>query len=261
MLLQDVPGIGAWRLESHGFYAAVELAGMVNIFEEIARRGGLYPAALRIDNRQVTRSEGTRKFAVPVLDIAAKVSDLFPVEAPISPLSASERPAQLPAPPENGGHTPLERVEHETSFEEAVAQTQQLANSSSTSSRANAAEPIRTPPSKRRTGSLPTPPDEGEEEPGEETPATADTAPSGGGQSQEPIPATLTDRQRRFLHARKRELGLSDEEVKDIIEGLTGQRSTTSIPAAGLDEVLARMESKAIRKSADEAESDQITLS
>ena len=255
VLLHDVPGIGAWRLESHGFYAAVELAGMVDVFEEIAHRGGLYPAALRIDRRQITRREGTRKFAVPVIDILARVADLMPIataEAPIQPLSDPDASMQLPASGGNGeGHTPLQRPELEgPSLQDSVAGLAERP-----APHGKRAEPILTPPPDLEGMIVPTPPDEGihdEEEPAKPEEPTRSSPRTEA--PQEVIPEVINDRQRRFLHARKRELGLSDEELKNLIEEQTGQRSTTSIPAGGFDDLLGRMEAKAIRREADEAE-------
>lgn len=70
VILQELPGLGVWRLESHGYYAATELAGTVDLCIAAATRGQLLPAVLRLEQRQVKRvGEAVRKFAVPVLDI------------------------------------------------------------------------------------------------------------------------------------------------------------------------------------------------
>lgn len=70
VILRELPGLGVWRLESHGYYAASELAGTVEVCVQAATRGQLLPAVLRLEQRQVKRQgEPVRKFAVPVLDI------------------------------------------------------------------------------------------------------------------------------------------------------------------------------------------------
>lgn len=70
VILRELPGLGVWRLESHGFYAASELAGTVEVCMAAATRGQLLPAVLRLEQREVKRpGEATRKFGVPILDV------------------------------------------------------------------------------------------------------------------------------------------------------------------------------------------------
>jgi hypothetical protein len=73
VILQQLPGLGVWRLESHGWYAATELAGTVEVCQAAAARGQLLPAVLRLEQRQVKRivsgKPQTMNFAVPILDI------------------------------------------------------------------------------------------------------------------------------------------------------------------------------------------------
>lgn len=70
VILQELPGLGVWRLESHGWYAATELAGTVEVVMRAGSRGQLLPAVLRLEQRQVKKAgESVKKFAVPVLDI------------------------------------------------------------------------------------------------------------------------------------------------------------------------------------------------
>lgn len=77
VILADLPGLGAWRLESHGWYAATELAGTVEVCLNAATRGQLLPAVLRLEQRVVNRpGEATKKFAVPILDIQMTPSSL-----------------------------------------------------------------------------------------------------------------------------------------------------------------------------------------
>ena len=78
VLLRDIPGLGVWRLDTSGYYAAVELGGAVDILERAATHGRIIPATLRLEQRVVTRvDQGTRRFAVPVLDLAITVGELF----------------------------------------------------------------------------------------------------------------------------------------------------------------------------------------
>jgi hypothetical protein len=77
VILPELKDLGVWRLESHGYNAAVELAGVVQLIQVATTRGMLIPARLRIDKRTVkrlkddgrggTRSE-RRNFTVPVIE-------------------------------------------------------------------------------------------------------------------------------------------------------------------------------------------------
>lgn len=67
VLLEEVPGIGVWRVDTGSFYAATELPTTARI---LAEAQGLIPGKLILDQRTVTRGGKTFNFAVPVLDIA-----------------------------------------------------------------------------------------------------------------------------------------------------------------------------------------------
>lgn len=94
VILRDLPGLGVWRLDTSGWYAATELAGTVEVCIQAATRGQLLPAVLRLEQRQVKRpGEAVRKFAVPVLDIQVTPSALGLVVG---------APAELTPPPAAG---------------------------------------------------------------------------------------------------------------------------------------------------------------
>lgn len=73
LLLTDLPGLGVWRLDTQGYYAAVELGGVVDLAAAFTERGQMLPARLRLEQRSVKRTvDGkteTRRFAVPTLDL------------------------------------------------------------------------------------------------------------------------------------------------------------------------------------------------
>lgn len=79
--LPRVPGIGVWRLESHGYYAAVELPGAAEILQAATEMGKPLPATLRIASRVVKRDGKTNQFIVPVLDLNVSVADMFALNA------------------------------------------------------------------------------------------------------------------------------------------------------------------------------------
>ncbi|MBM3526033.1 MAG: hypothetical protein FJX57_24045, partial [Alphaproteobacteria bacterium] len=59
VILPRVPGIGTWRLVSHGVYAAIELAGVAEFLEGATARRAIVPARLRIDQRRAVRGGKT----------------------------------------------------------------------------------------------------------------------------------------------------------------------------------------------------------
>ncbi len=92
VMLADVPGLGVWRLDTSGYNAAVELQGAVSAIQMAASRG-----------------QGTRRFAVPVLDVEISPAQLLGGSAPQPQpilveqstgrvLDNPERPALTPVP-------------------------------------------------------------------------------------------------------------------------------------------------------------------
>lgn len=81
VLLPDLPGLGVWRLDTQGWYAARELASVVELLIAAAGRGALLPARLRLDQRstkkQVNGRTQTLRYAVPVLDIEISPATLL----------------------------------------------------------------------------------------------------------------------------------------------------------------------------------------
>jgi hypothetical protein len=66
LILPDLDGIGLWRLDTQGWNAAAELAGVVGL---VAGLGTLLPARLRLEQRSSLKEGQTRRFAVPTLDL------------------------------------------------------------------------------------------------------------------------------------------------------------------------------------------------
>lgn len=97
VLLRDLPGLGVWRIDTSGYYAAVELQGAVEVIQLAAGRGEMLPARLRLEQRQVKRTvDGkaqTRNFAVPVLDIEVSPGQLM--ASPRAQITAGESTPQV----------------------------------------------------------------------------------------------------------------------------------------------------------------------
>lgn len=69
VLLYKVPDLGVWKMETHGYYAAVELRPAVNALDMAQRSGSPQPAKLRIEQRSKTAGGKTSRFIVPVLEL------------------------------------------------------------------------------------------------------------------------------------------------------------------------------------------------
>ena len=78
VLLRDMTGLGLWRLDTQGYFAAIELAGAVDIISQAAGHGRMLPAVLRLEQRVIRRpGEPTRRFPVPVLDVQVTAGELL----------------------------------------------------------------------------------------------------------------------------------------------------------------------------------------
>lgn len=100
LVLVDVPGVGVWRLESHGWYAAAELPAVVELLEHA---GGYVDATLTLEERTVRREvDGkvtTHRFMVPALEVDVTPRQLLTGEiSPTHALTASAA-AELEAAP------------------------------------------------------------------------------------------------------------------------------------------------------------------
>jgi hypothetical protein len=146
VLLADLPGLGVWRIDTSGYYAAVELQGAVEIIQIAAGRGQMLPARLRLEQRVVKRpgEDGkpvTRRFAVPVLDIEISPGQLLggarPALAASEPTRVDNTAAlALPTPP------PLTPVPSSVPTHPVQSIPEQMQQQPKGKPRANAAQPI-----------------------------------------------------------------------------------------------------------------------
>lgn len=78
VVLQDVPGIGYWRLESHGYHSAVELPMVAEFLAQATEAGAYIPASLVLAKRSSKRpGQGKREWMVPAIDIASTPRELM----------------------------------------------------------------------------------------------------------------------------------------------------------------------------------------
>jgi len=103
VMLPAVPDIGVWRLESHGYYAAVELTGVADVLAAATQRGILIPARLRLDQRtKKVPGRPTNQYVVPVIELyQTRMADLVELPsggAPVPRLGAGGPVAVLEPP-------------------------------------------------------------------------------------------------------------------------------------------------------------------
>lgn len=112
VMLPQLPGLGLWRLESHGWNAATTLPGTVEL---LAGQGRFIQAVLRLEQRSEKKDGKTKRYVVPVIDIpdmtlGALIEEGSPAlmlggTAPLPPNVKVERPA-LPTPAELPAENP-----------------------------------------------------------------------------------------------------------------------------------------------------------
>jgi len=146
LFMANLNRLGLWRLESHGYYAAAELRGNVELLEQAAALGHMLPAALRLEQRTRKFLQGeksqTRNYVVPVLDVRISALALLGLGSggvPITALDAGMTTGALePVPAALAPGPP-------PSVRDAVEEVEQPKGRRP---RSNAAEPI--PPTGRR---------------------------------------------------------------------------------------------------------------
>ncbi len=95
VVLKDVEGIGVWRLESHGYYAAMELPEAAEL---LARAGGYISGWLGLEARTAKREGKTRNWMTPILEIDISPAALLAGGLPTAPtIAASVAGPALPA--------------------------------------------------------------------------------------------------------------------------------------------------------------------
>jgi hypothetical protein len=97
LVLPDLPALGVWRLESHGYYAAVELSAVMELCLRAAARGISLPATLDLEHRQVTRASKTWLYSVPTLNVATSVPEMQAILRGGDPATGELPPAAVAA--------------------------------------------------------------------------------------------------------------------------------------------------------------------
>ena len=265
VLLPDVPGIGHWRLETHSYYAAVELAAATGLLEEATRRGALLPARLRIDVRRKVAGGKTTSYPVPVVDLDVTPTALIELGRG----AAEGELLALPPAPAAQGHTPVPAEARAQGAGVAAGVAAMAEPPAPAAPRANAqaalgaAAPLPAP--------VPVPVGEGEPAPPVQpapaqvpvpAPGAAPAAPAAPVAAPTPpaaaaaapgataaLPAMANQRQRRLLWATVRERGLPEDQLRGILRDITGQESTASIPTTLFGAVLATVQATEVAQA------------
>lgn len=131
VVLPDVPGLGVWRLESHGWNAAHELGTTAEFLARLMEARTYVPAIMRLERRRQVSGGRTREFVVPVLTLRETVRSMIEgptsgrIELPPPPpralaLEAAKKPAAA-EPVEEGPEGPLPAGDPGTPQEMAAA--------------------------------------------------------------------------------------------------------------------------------------------
>jgi hypothetical protein len=112
--LHQLAGVGTFRLESHGWYAATELPEAARLLIQLAANGRYVPAALAIEQRTVKRDGQTKKFPVPVLRVKQALQTLMTGEIIDTPALPDARPALPPGEPQERMQETVRKNERST---------------------------------------------------------------------------------------------------------------------------------------------------
>lgn len=78
VVLRDVHGVGVWRLESHGYYSAVELPQTAAFLASATGQGVYLPAHLALEERVVKRpGQQPNRFVVPTIEVDVTPAQLM----------------------------------------------------------------------------------------------------------------------------------------------------------------------------------------
>lgn len=96
VVLHELRGLGCWRLETHGYYAATEIPGVAAL---LARAGGYVEAWLGLEERVIRRpGEKAKRFMVPTLEVDISPAELMAGHRGTAPTIGSGRHEQMISP-------------------------------------------------------------------------------------------------------------------------------------------------------------------
>ncbi|TXH46306.1 MAG: hypothetical protein E6Q97_29785, partial [Desulfurellales bacterium] len=93
VILPDLPGLGVWRLETHGWNAATELVQSFELLRSLSGRREMAEGLLAIEERKSKKDGKTNRFMVPVIRISHTPRALLAMQtAPSLPASSGALP-------------------------------------------------------------------------------------------------------------------------------------------------------------------------
>ncbi|MET7944231.1 hypothetical protein [Streptomyces sp. NPDC005302] len=103
VILPDMPDMGVWRVETHSWYAANELAGTVDMVLSGTGGKGLVPVTLRIEPRTRVAGGQTKHFPVVVVEIRGvtprqALNGPLPTAVALDPAGGGQARAAIEAP-------------------------------------------------------------------------------------------------------------------------------------------------------------------
>jgi hypothetical protein len=225
LMLARVPGVGLWRLETHSFYAALELGGsfeMATLLAEAVGRSVL-PGTLRLEQKVVKRPKPsdpqksvTYRFALPVLDFQVDMAALAVGASPITSSEVTSAPP-LPALPAPSPVTAVTPRSDAPSIAEQIA----AAGPPPGPARRNAAAVL------PRTGRRPRTAREAEEGPTRSEPAGEDGPSTAPARPRTP-PNASTPPWCADLHRRAQSLGLNEEAFDAVVLRVSNGRTSST---------------------------------
>ncbi len=128
VMLPEIPGIGVWRLDSHGYYSAIELPSTAEFLGAVTDAGGYIRAVLALEERIVKRpGVGIRQFMVPALHVDVTPDALVAGAGTALPGRATAAIAGGAGQPVSSGAAALEAGSSQEQREEAQALAEEAA--------------------------------------------------------------------------------------------------------------------------------------
>ncbi|HEU4752456.1 MAG TPA: hypothetical protein VFU47_05035, partial [Armatimonadota bacterium] len=120
VFLHQLPGVGVWRLESLGYYAAAELPGQVEFLIGLAKRGVYSEASIAIVEREIKQpGQPTKRFIVPEIRVKTALAQLMTgevIDAPALPEPVRALPAHSNGNGLHRGHQAMRSSEQAPSY-------------------------------------------------------------------------------------------------------------------------------------------------
>jgi hypothetical protein len=94
VMLPDLPDIGAWRVETHSYYSANEMAAAVDMLKGGIGEAALIPVKLRIEQRTAVREGKTKHFPVVAVELrGGTAGQVLAGAAPTVAVQGAQAPA------------------------------------------------------------------------------------------------------------------------------------------------------------------------